>query len=210
MTPKKRNYTRPIMYAIITGLHLAAILIFRFDNEQRIAAREEQSTDIMKMADLQIREREPEKPTPPPEKEPVITQPDEAERVIETEEPVSLPQAPQPSTVPAGPVEPDWGSFLAMHKVSQVPVLPEGSLKKRIRYPEIARMAGIEGLVILELFIDATGKILRINVLKEEPAGKGFAESAVHSFEGIACEPAKANGTPVAVRYRYPLRFTLN
>jgi protein TonB len=96
-----------------------------------------------------------------------------------------------------------------MHKVSVAPVFSEREILRSLVYPPIARRAGIDGIVYLELFIDKLGTIRQISILKEDPAGKGFGEAAVKAFQGITCAPAQANGVPVAVRYRYPVRFKL-
>ncbi len=98
--------------------------------------------------------------------------------------------------------------YLPMNKISKLPELPVDEIKAKIIYPPLANKQGIEGIVYLELFIDNTGLIRKIEVLKDP--GYGFAEAAVKAFEGIKrCKPAEANGIPVAVRYRYPIRFTL-
>jgi protein TonB len=76
-------------------------------------------------------------------------------------------------------------------------------------YPPIALRSGIEGRVILELFIDRTGQVQRITILQETPPGRGFGEAAVRAFEGQRCSPAEANGLPVSVRYRYPVSFRI-
>ena len=72
----------------------------------------------------------------------------------------------------------------------------------------MAMKQGIEGVVYLELYIDEAGNIRRINVLKDP--GYGFADAAVAALEGITCKPAMMNDKPVAVRFRYPVRFVLN
>jgi protein TonB len=63
--------------------------------------------------------------------------------------------------------------------------------------------------VILELFIDNQGVVRNIVVLRETPEGRGFAEAAVRAFQGMRAVPAQANGENVAVRYRWPVRFSL-
>ncbi len=100
--------------------------------------------------------------------------------------------------------------YVPFQKVTQMPVLSEKSVLERIPYPEMAHRAGIMGKVFLELFVDAKGTIRKIVVLKEDPAGYGFAEAAVSAFNGATCVPAKIDGKPVAVRFRYPVRFSLN
>ena len=34
-------------------------------------------------------------------------------------------------------------------------------------------------------------------------------EEALKALEGIVCKPAMANGKPCAVKFRYPVRFTV-
>jgi protein TonB len=63
--------------------------------------------------------------------------------------------------------------------------------------------------VILELFIDRTGRVQQVLILQETPPDRGFGEAAVKAFTGIRCAPAQANGEPVSCRYRYPVRFVL-
>jgi protein TonB len=100
--------------------------------------------------------------------------------------------------------------YLSMSKVSNLPELPLDQIRRNIVYPRIAQSAGIEGAVYLELFIDSQGNIRDINILSENPANRGFGDAAVNAFNGIkATKPGEADGRPVAVRYRYPVRFAL-
>jgi protein TonB len=96
-----------------------------------------------------------------------------------------------------------------MGRVSYPPVFSEQEIRRNLVYPPIPRRSGIEGLVYLELFIDSRGQIQRIDILREEPADRGFGEAAAAAFRGLSCKPAEADGRPVAVRYRYPVRFRL-
>jgi protein TonB len=98
---------------------------------------------------------------------------------------------------------------VAQNKISKLPVFSEGAIKKVLTYPTIAQRSGIEGSVILELFIDREGVVQRVFILKETPPDRGFGEAAAKAFQGQRCIPAEANGIPVAVRYRYPVRFAL-
>ena len=100
--------------------------------------------------------------------------------------------------------------YMPMQKISQLPVIAENSVRSKLVYPEMARKAGIEGTVYLELFIDSIGKIRKIAILKESPSGYGFASAAMSAFDGCTCVPAKSEGKTVSVRYRYPIRFSLN
>jgi len=99
------------------------------------------------------------------------------------------------------------GNFLPQGKIGGLPGIPVAQLQANMVYPPMALKMGLEALVLLELFIDQNGNIIRITVLKDP--GHGFAEAALKAFEGISVTPATVNGKPAAVRFRYPVRFTL-
>ena len=64
-------------------------------------------------------------------------------------------------------------------------------------------------MVYLELFIDRQGVVRDARVLRENPPDRGFGEAAINAFKKIRGKPAEANGVPVAVRFRYNLKFQL-
>ena len=77
-------------------------------------------------------------------------------------------------------------------------------------YPIMAQRSGIEGRVILELFIDRTGTVQRVTILLEEPQGRGFGDAAVSLFLGRKGTPAyDSNGQAVSCRIRRPMQFKL-
>lgn len=175
---------------------LLLFLVLRFD---RVLPAPEPPLPVMKLTDIR------EAPPPPPEVPPVRQSEAAAETFIETRE------LPAPALNPAPPVrspstEPD---YLPMHLISATPSFSEEEIRRRLVYPSIARRSGLEGMVYLELFIDPQGNVRRITILKEEPQGRGFGDAAVKAFQGLRGNPAEANGVPVAVRYRYPVRFRL-
>jgi protein TonB len=120
-----------------------------------------------------------------------------------------------PSPVPSQPVAPvaaGTGSsaepdYLPQFRITKVPIIPVKELLAKIEYPPLAAAQGIEATVILELLIDESGRIRKVSVLKDP--GFGFAEAAIKALSGLVCEPAQVEGRPVAVRYRYPVRFAL-
>jgi protein TonB len=101
------------------------------------------------------------------------------------------------------------GGFLPMHLISVLPKFSEDEIRKKLAYPPIARRAGVEGTVYLELFVDARGLVRSVSLLREDPPDQGFGEAAVRAFTGLRGSPALANGETAAVRYRYPVRFSL-
>jgi TonB family protein len=99
--------------------------------------------------------------------------------------------------------------YLPMGKISEPPKFDERQVMGTLIYPSEALRAAIEGRVILELFVDNEGQVQHIRILREEPLNKGFGDAAANAFLGKKGEPAKANGKPVASRYRYPVSFRI-
>jgi protein TonB len=154
----------------------------------------------MKLVDLA--EEEPPKPAAPPVVQNTVEA--VAEQMIETDEP------PEQTVVPSAPaVQNTAEEYLPMHRVSVRPQFEESDIRKLIVYPPIALRSGIEGRVILDLFIDRSGVVRNVVVMREEPPGRGFGEAAVRAFTGFRCTPAQANGEAVSVRFRYPLTFRI-
>jgi TonB family protein len=74
-------------------------------------------------------------------------------------------------------------------------------------YPAEAVKQKLEGAVVLQLDIDATGKVTGVTVLN--PAGHGFDEAAVEAVKKFVFQPARRNGNPVPSRIPYKYSFTL-
>lgn len=183
---------RFISFGIAAAIHLVLLfgLVFSLKTAVNVA---EETPDIFKLAD--IREESPPPPLPSAAVSEAL-----AENFLETDTDLSR----------------DWTfsgegdiNFLPMHQVSLLPRFSEDDLQKRKVYPPIAQRAGIEGTVYLEIFVDNKGLVRSVSILKEDPPGRGFGEAAVKLFQGLKGSPASANGMEVAVRYRYPVRFSL-
>ena len=187
--------TRPLLFVLVLLLHVAAIYVFNFSNKaDSVETVDFREAEVFKLVDIQ----EYVKPAPKPvEKKDVVkvsNQPKASENIVETKDEVQL--------------EEEQIEYLPQHKISTVPVIPSREVLSRIVYPPMALKQGIEAVVYLELFIDSKGLIKNIKVLKDP--GHGFAQAAVAALQGITCIPANANGKSCAVRYRYPVKFTLS
>jgi len=183
---------------LIAALAHVLILFFAVFTIKTVINPPTEHAGIIRLAD--IREEAPPKPQPVPvaASEPIAT------TVIETKEAVS-----EPVSGESNPGEGEIIEFLPMHLVSQLPRFSEEEIKRRVIYPPIAQRSELEGTVYLEIFVDSFGAVRSVTVLKEDPPDRGFGEAAAQAFHGLKGSPALANGKEVAVRYRYPVRFTL-
>lgn len=74
-------------------------------------------------------------------------------------------------------------------------------------YPEAAKRANREAVVIVEFTVDVDGKPIDIKVT--EPKGFGFDEAAIDAIKRWRFTPAKKGGESVPMRVRQPIRFNL-
>ncbi|MDR1286237.1 MAG: energy transducer TonB [Treponema sp.] len=199
---KNHNRLGLLLFAAVALLH--GVLIFTVAFTAKSPPPPPREARVMKLADVEEEEeKEEERPPEEPEEFPLSTD-DTAETMIETEE---VPQTAPPAR--RGP-EPAGEQYLPMHQVSVPPVFDSGLVMSLLPYPPIALRSNVEGRVILELFIDRTGLVRNITVMRENPPGYGFGEAAVRAFTGLRCVPAQANGESVSVRYRYPVTFRIS
>ena len=75
-------------------------------------------------------------------------------------------------------------------------------------YPDIAQEAGIEGQVLIQCFIDKSGRVKETIVIKGIP-NTGLNESAVAALRKTRFRPAKQRETPVGVWITIPINFRL-
>lgn len=131
-----------------------------------------------------IREPEPEE-----DPEPI---PDDVEFII------GVPEPPPPS----GPV------LAGVNNVSN-PILIEAT-KVEPEYPELARVARVDGQVILQAIVMKDGTVGDISVIRVNRPNLGFEESAVAAVNQWRYSPALQNGKPVEVYFTVVVDFSLH
>lgn len=192
---------------------LVFIAIFKVDFEMEpstdfeIVEREE-----IEMEDI-VQTEIIERPPPPPRPPVPIEVPDDA--VIEDELmdmdafldlDGSMAEAPAPPPPPSEEEEEEGEVFVI---VENMPELIGGmaELHRHVRYPEMARRAGIEGRVVVQFIIDKEGHVRDPHVVRS--VGGGLDEAAIRAVEQVRFTPGMQRGRPVNVQYTIPVQFRL-
>ena len=202
-----------LVFLLTALIHVFFLLFFSF-NTRNISFDEAEVVRVMKLTDLS--EFIPA-PVSYPEQEILIVEEIVetfmeaiAEIMIETDIPPVQSAVSEELPVTAdGTAAPAEEAFLPMHQLSSPPQFDTNAVAAALVYPAIALRSGIEGRVILELFVDRTGMVQRIIIIREEPQGMGFGEAAIMAFTGRRGSPALINDEPVSSRYRYPINFII-
>jgi protein TonB len=90
-----------------------------------------------------------------------------------------------------------------------VPYEKEPQIVKKVepKYPDLAMRAGLEGKVIVKIWVDKEGKVKQVVVLKSD--AEIFNEPSVEAAKQFVFTPAYMNNGPVAVWVSFPFRFKL-
>ena len=83
---------------------------------------------------------------------------------------------------------------------------PEVIERVRPVYPEMARQAELEGVVVLKAGIDESGRVREALVLQSVP---GLDQAALDAIYQWRFRPATQRDVPVPVGFTVPVRFTL-
>lgn len=111
---------------------------------------------------------------------------------------------------PAPPIEeddePDF--FVVVENMPEM-VGGQQALYSVLRYPDIARRAGIEGRVIIQFIVDEQG-IVRDPRVVRSAGGGGLDEAAIEAIQRVRFTPGMQRGRPVRVQMTQPVIFRLS
>ena len=110
------------------------------------------------------------------------------------------------------PPPPLMDEVVNFYSVEQKPEMIGGTaaLYKKVRYPEMAEKAGVEGVAQIVFVVGKTGIPRDFEVRGEKPKGLGFAEAAIEALRQMRFQPGYQRDTPVPVRMSQTVRFTVD
>jgi periplasmic protein TonB len=175
----------------------------------------EEQQEIIEIEEIE-QTRQIEQPPPPPQPPPPIEVPDdEVDEMPDLDLDMELdldaaPPAPPPPPPPPSAPEPEPAEPEIFMIVEQMPEIVGGmeALQRRVRYPELARRAGIEGTVFVQFVVDENGRVSDL-VCVRDPGG-GTCEAALDAVRQTQFTPGRQRGRPVKVRFSLPVRFRLS
>lgn len=97
--------------------------------------------------------------------------------------------------------------FLVVEKMPE-PIGGMQAIYENIRYPELARRAGIEGRVVVQFIVDEEGNVVNPTVIRG--IGGGCDEAAIAAVRDVKFIPGMQRGRNVKVQFQLPIVFRLN
>jgi protein TonB len=97
--------------------------------------------------------------------------------------------------------------YLAFAEVMPEPVNGLSELIKQVKYPEIAKKAGIEGKVYAMAYVDEKGNVTDVKIIKG--IGAGCDDEVISVLKKAKFKPGQNNGNKVKVKTSIPFTFKL-
>lgn len=194
------------------GLILALLfMIFAFTAFKRFEApRHTKQVKMPTFDAIEIPKTIQQQQTKPPSR-PSIPIPSESEEIPEdaTIEITELDFGALPA--PPEPPEDDDSEIPMFWAFEKAPTIIGGyaALARKLEYPEMARRAGIGGIVIVKALIGLKGEIIKTEILKSL-GNNGCDEAAVKAIRAVKWTPAYQRDKPVKVWFAIRILFKLN
>ena len=175
--------------------------------------------DFIEEEDIPITRQETPPPPPPPEAstELVIVDDDveiEDEFMVDVEATV-MTEVKEFTPVVVVQEEEEISEEVVFTVVEDQPSYPGGEeariryLQENLRYPQMAREAGIQGTVFVTFVVERDGSVTDVRILRG--IGGGCDEEAVRVVQNMPrWNPGRQRGQPVRVQFNMPIRFVLN
>ncbi len=214
----KNGSPRRIYGLLVEAGMVAALLLLILAFRINIQPEYEMDFTIDQVAPVEVidipRTEQPRKPPKPPrprivvevENDVLIDEDEELDLdpYFDIQEPQPLGDPPEPDPEPK-PEEPDLGPDIFV-VVEEMPELI-GKLGP-IRYPEMARRAGVEGSVTVQFVVDENGHVTEPEVFGPRLGG-GCDEEALRVVSEAKFKPGKQRGKAVKVRFHLRVTFRL-
>jgi len=203
----KLKYKKVLEVGLIIALGLCILLFQAFKKFER-SEMEEKTVDI-KMEVEEIPQTEQVKMPPPPARPavPIETESDEIPE-DETIEITDLDLTELPPPPPPPPTDDESAMIFVPYDDPPQPIGGFAAIQRNLKYPEIARKAGVEGRVMVHVQIDEGGKVVNTRIL-QSLGNNGCDEAAVEAIKSVKWKPAKQRDRAVKVWVAIPVVFKL-
>lgn len=208
---RARN-SRHFELSLIVALLVMIIAFKYFPHIEKGGVKLDQAQELFTVEDIQ-RTKQEEKPPPPPKPPiPIEAPSDDVLEDIEIEdteidfeaEMQAPPPPPKEEEKKELELEPTY--FVAVEEMPE-PIGGIKGIQDKIVYPEIAKRAGVEGKVYVLAYVDETGTVTKVKLIKG--IGAGCDEAAINAVWQTKFKPGKQRGKPVKVQVSIPIVFKL-
>lgn len=216
-TDLRRDYRLTVQVGLVVSLFGVTALvrapILPDEGGFDVALADQETVQMEEIQQTQQVEKPPPPPRPPvpvevPNDEILMDEDLDLDATLDLNEPLA--DLPPPPPTPAPTKEEDEEAEAEIFVVvEQMPEIIGGAQKvyEYLEYPPIARQAGMEGLVVIQVVVNQDG--VPVDPVIARSAGEVLDLAAVNAVMKLRFVPGKQRGKPVRVRMAIPIRFRL-
>ncbi len=201
----KLKYKKVIELSMILSL-VIMLLVFQTLRAIGLDEAESKTVDIeIEVTDIPPTEQFKRPPPPPKPSIPIPTESEDIPEDLTIDE-----TALDLSDIPPPPPPPDEEGDMIFVAFDEPPTPIGGfmAIQKALKYPEIARKAGIEGRVTVHVLVSEKGEVVRTKIL-QSLGHTGCDDAAVNAIKSVRWNPAMQRDKPVKVWVAIPVIFRL-
>lgn len=206
----KRKYLRHCEQGAIFSLIILIFSLLYFPNIDKNNEVVIEMQELVDIEDVQVTKHETDPPPPPKPIIPIETPTDDILEEIEIEDTdldvEEIIDAPSPQLVKEEQSEVQLTFFIAVEEMPY-PIGGIAAIQAKIKYPEIAKRAGVQGRVYLKAYVDEEGIPKKVEIIKGIVAG--CDEAAAEAVMQIRFSPGRQRGKAVKVQVSIPVLFIL-
>ena len=204
----KKTYNITLQSGLIASLFIIIILVrINLYSEPPTPPPIEIQEEVV-MEDIEIT-KQIETPPPPPRPPVPVEVPNDQiieDDVVDLDLDFDL-DGPMDLPPPPPPADDDEEDFFIVVEQMPEPIGGIAAVQKLVKYPEMARRAGIEGRVTIQFVVSETGEIENPVVMRG--IGGGCDEAALEAVKKAKFTPGMQRGRPVRVQFSLPIYFRL-
>ena len=204
----KRTYNVTLQAGLIAAL-LFMILLVRinlYSEPPAPLAIEEQEEVVMEDV---VQTKQIETPPPPPRPPVPVEVPNDEileDDIVDLDLDFDL-DGPMDLPPPPPPQDDEEEDFFVVVEQMPEPIGGIAAVQKLVKYPEMARRAGIEGRVTVQFIVNEAGQVENPRVIRG--IGGGCDEAALEAVKKAKFTPGMQRGRPVRVQFSLPVIFRL-
>lgn len=207
----RKDYQITLQGSLVIAL-LLGIVLFKVQLPEGTGfVIEEFERDELELEDI-IQTEIIETPPPPPRPPVPIEVPDDAiidDELLDMDAFLDMDAGFDAPPPPPPPDDDDEDEIFVVVENMPEMVGGQAALYNALRYPDMARRAGIEGRVIVQFIVDEQGRVTNPQVVRSAGAG-GLDEAAITAISQMTFTPGMQRGRPVRVQMTQPVIFRLN
>ena len=215
-TDLRRDYRLTVQAGFIVSLFAITALvrapITPGDEGFDIALAEQETVQMEEIQQTQQVEKPPPPPRPPipvevPNDEILDDEELDLDASLDLDEPLfDLPPPPPTPAEEEVDEEPEMEIFVVVEQMPEI-IGGSGKVYEYLEYPPIARQAGMEGLVVIQVVVNTDGN--PVDPVVARSAGEVLDRAAMDAVMQLRFVPGKQRGRAVRVRMAIPIRFRL-